>query len=326
MSRQLGSLIIASGVKDVFKAPNTGVKAILIGNDSGLTCTITMESGGVEKTLYPGMMDWFQVNTGFTGNIKIRPYTVLNNVAAWPASSLIFDAIGTNDPEHSSSFPITLFRVINAGNSVVVGGVVTTTPLTLYGTNSLDATLTNAGDMATAAGGVETNSVDTIGVATHEWLELVAKTSTNDTVTSIPTLPTGKGWVWFPGFALTFVASNWNAFLRYNQNTAFSTVGKMRIRFFKLPAGVLANAILMGAIEITGLTLQQSKDLFTFPATAVGMTSLASNDGLYVDGWVSQATGGAWIGIANAKVFESTSASTGVANDMQVVTGGYTKP
>ncbi len=100
MSFNVGTLAITSGNDTSFQVPNDGVKAILIGNESGLTVTITMESGGVQKTLYPSSLDWFSVKKGFSGRIKIHPVTVLNNVAAWPASSLIFDRL-KNDREHS---------------------------------------------------------------------------------------------------------------------------------------------------------------------------------------------------------------------------------
>jgi hypothetical protein len=126
VSSVLGTLTIASGVKTTFSAPNNGVKAILIGNESGLTCTITMEGGGVQKTLYPGILDWFAVRRGFTGNVLVNPTSVLNNVSTWPASSLLFDAIGINDDENAGMFPVNLNRNNNIGNSVnTVGGSTT---------------------------------------------------------------------------------------------------------------------------------------------------------------------------------------------------------
>jgi len=323
MSVTLGTLPITSGKNTAFIAPSNGLKAILIGNDSGLTVTVTMENCGVQKTLYPGVLDWFAVRRGFNGVIRVSPYTVLNNVAAWPASSLIFDAIGLNDPEHADMYPVAMYRVINSGN--VVAPVVVTNPLTLYGSNVLDATLVNAGDMSTATGGAEANSAITSS-GSNEWLELAAKTATLATVASIPATPTGNGWIWFPGFALTFVAANWNAFVQYNQGVGFSSVGKLTLRFFKLPAGVLANKILMGTIALTGQKLEQTKDLYTFPATSIAKTSFADVDGLYTDLWGSQATGGNWTGAGPANIYESNSKTAGVANDMQIVTGGYTTP
>ncbi len=323
MSFTLGTLSIVSGKNTAFVAPFAGLKAVLIGNDSGLTVTVTMEHCGVQKTLYPGVLDWFSVRSGFTGVIRVSPYTVLNNVAAWPASSLIFDAIGLGDPEHADMYPVAMYRVINSGN--VVGGVVITNPLTLYGSNVLDATLVNAGDMATATGGVETNSVITSS-GSNEWLELAAKTATLATVTSIPATPTGNGWIWFPGFALTFVAANWNAFIQFNQNAGFSSIGKLTLRAFKLPAGVLANKVLIGTLSLTGQKLEQTKDLYSFPSTSMPMISLAANDGLYADLWGSQASWGSWVGAGPANVYESNSKTAGVANDIQIVTGGYTSP
>ena len=124
MSINLGSLAISAGVNTKFsEAPGEGVKAIVIGNESGLTCTITMQGGNVQKTLYPGVIDWFAVKPGFTGVILINPVALLSNISSWPSSSLVFDAIGANDPEQASMYPLALSRNTNVGNNVnTVGG------------------------------------------------------------------------------------------------------------------------------------------------------------------------------------------------------------
>jgi hypothetical protein len=121
MSHSLGTLAITANKPAIFQAPNEGIKGILIGNESGLTVTITMESGGVQKTLYPSMLDWYAVNPGFTGNIKIAPAVILNNVTSFPASSLVFDAIGLNDSENASMYPVHMPRNTNIGNGINVG-------------------------------------------------------------------------------------------------------------------------------------------------------------------------------------------------------------
>lgn len=125
MSIFLGTLAISGNVNTTFgPVPNDGVKAIRIGNESGLTVVVEMESGGVKKSLYPSTIDWFTVLTGFTGTIKIQPISVLNNVSTFPASSLVFDAIGLNDTDSPSMYPISLVRNTNIGNQVTtVGGV-----------------------------------------------------------------------------------------------------------------------------------------------------------------------------------------------------------
>ena len=122
MSSQLGSLAIVSGADETYTVPNQGVKGILIGNESGITVTVTMESGQVSKTLYPSTLDWFAVKPGFSGNIKIHPYTILSNISSWPASSLIFDAIGLNDTEEAANYPQQLTRNTNIGNTVTTTG------------------------------------------------------------------------------------------------------------------------------------------------------------------------------------------------------------
>ncbi len=122
MSISLGSLAIAANTNTRFQTPNDGCKAILIGNESGLTVTITMESGGVQKTLYPSTVDWFAIKRGYTGNVKITPTALLNNTSSWPSSSLCFDAIGIDDPEDGSAYPLQLNRNTNIGNTVSTTG------------------------------------------------------------------------------------------------------------------------------------------------------------------------------------------------------------
>jgi hypothetical protein len=167
MSSPLGSLCITSGSDETFPAPSDGHKAILIGNESGLTVTITMESGGVSKTLYPGVLDWFAIKKGFTGNIKIHPITILNNVSSWPASSLVFDAIGLQDPEDASMYPISFNRNTNIGNNVnTVGGISTAiqNDNNVVPTSIMEAT--PAGDGASAVS-LTNAGVFTLGNSTH---------------------------------------------------------------------------------------------------------------------------------------------------------------
>ncbi len=141
MSFTLGTLAISSGVNATFQAPSDGSKAVLIGNESGLTVTVIMEGGGVGKTLYPGTVDWFQINRGFTGTIIIRPVALLNNSSTWPASSLQFDSIGINDPEQAFSYPFNLNRSSNIGNTIPVN---TSTSNLVNDTNPTGTTIVEA--------------------------------------------------------------------------------------------------------------------------------------------------------------------------------------
>lgn len=151
MSYSAGTMAITANNKTTFEVPNRGIKAVLIGNESGLTVTITMESGGVQKTLYPSSVDWFQINDGFTGNILINPTVILNNVATFPSSSLIFDAIGLNDPEDASQYPLQLNRNTNIGNQVnTVGGIANSIQNDNSTVGTLIAEATVAGDSGSA--------------------------------------------------------------------------------------------------------------------------------------------------------------------------------
>jgi hypothetical protein len=169
VSFNVGSLTIAAGTPDTFKAPSDGMKAIIIGNESGLTVTVTMESGHVQKTLYPGILDWFAVKKGFTGNIKLNPEAMLSNVALWPSSSLIFDAIGIRDPEEATMYPISLPRVTNTGNTVNTTGMSGTTFIqndnNVAGTSIIEATVIGDGSSAVT---LTNDAIMTLGDATHK--------------------------------------------------------------------------------------------------------------------------------------------------------------
>lgn len=101
----LGSLTIASGVNTTFTAPSDGMQGIIIGNLSGLTCTISMIGGGISKTLYPSAVDFFPIKKGFTGVISIVPASTLSNVSSFSANTLIFDAVGINEDINQNAYP-----------------------------------------------------------------------------------------------------------------------------------------------------------------------------------------------------------------------------
>lgn len=153
MSFNLGTFPISANNNTLFEAPSKGIQAVLIGNESGLTVVITMENGGVAKTLYPGTVDWFQVNEGFTGNVKIAPIALLSNVATYPSSFLGFDAIGIRDPEQASMYPLALpSRNTNVGNVInTVGGTASAVQndANIAGTSVIEATV--SGDSGSAA-------------------------------------------------------------------------------------------------------------------------------------------------------------------------------
>lgn len=101
----LGSITINSGINTTFTVPSDGMQGIIIGNLSGLTCTISMVGEGISKTLYPSAVDFFPIKKGFTGVISIVPASTLSNVPSFAANTLIFDAVGINEAINQNAYP-----------------------------------------------------------------------------------------------------------------------------------------------------------------------------------------------------------------------------
>ena len=119
MSENLTTLnIVSAGQPLTYRVPVYNIKALVIGNESGYTCTVTLVGGDVQKTLYPSTVDWYQVTDGFKGDVIVLPTPLLNNLSSFPATSIIIDAIHLNDPEEASMYPVSLNRNTNIGNSV----------------------------------------------------------------------------------------------------------------------------------------------------------------------------------------------------------------
>jgi hypothetical protein len=282
MSISLGTQVIAANTPTSFEAPSDGVKAILIGNESGLTVTITMESGGVQKTLYPSTVDWFDVRRGFTGNIRITPTVILNNVATFPASSLIFDAIGLNDPEDSSQYPVTLNR------SMTVGGMVSTVGGTssaiandnnAAGTSIIEATVTADGASAVS---LTNDAVFVLGDATHKGSLTVAGPVTLNAAGVGLTVASGDIDAG-ASIALTvnnrFLKGKDQAGTIYHIAGYDSAVAK-QLDIGDATAGILANIVsntkVNGTLEATGVLTADSTSTLTGVVTAAAANILGA--------------------------------------------------
>lgn len=191
---------------------------------------------------------------------------------------------------------------------------------TLYGSSIADATLTTACDMATTTGGSETSktTVSTF-VSGGVYVEITSQGSAGlACVTAIPATPTGRGWVYKPG-AGTFANANWSAAATLSAvNWGGSSANTdVTIRFSKYSSGTYT---VIGSINV-GIT-SLSKTTYTFSATSMPSTTFGVNDLLHVEMWWhdtnSNASGD------NPTVYESTSATQGVANDVQVATSAFT--
>lgn len=119
MSNVFGKLPISAGVQVLEDVGGTGLSGVVLGNESGLTCEITLQGAGVNRTLYPGTADFFEVPKGrsWSGNLQIDPSSNLSNASSWPSSFVQVDTFGFNE-KPAGVYPISFFRAGNVGNTV----------------------------------------------------------------------------------------------------------------------------------------------------------------------------------------------------------------
>lgn len=119
MSNQYGKIDISSGQPVTENVGGSGLSGIVIGNESGYTCTVEMVGANTVRTLYPGVVDWFPVQNGvnWNGKVKITPSADLSNVSDWPSTFIYIDTFGTNE-RPAGTYPFSLFRTGNVGNMV----------------------------------------------------------------------------------------------------------------------------------------------------------------------------------------------------------------
>jgi hypothetical protein len=187
-----------------------------------------------------------------------------------------------------------------------------------YGSDVADATLTAACDMASATGGTETSKTSTYPSGAGVYNEVHSQGTASDSgAASIPSTPTGKGWVASPG-AGTFAAGNWSASVTISSAGWGGSAGTtdITIRFFKYSGGTYTS---IGTINV-GITTTV-KTTYSFAATSMPSTTFGSSDLLYVDLWWHDNS--VDTGTDNPVIYESTSATTGVANDMQITTASF---
>ncbi len=131
MSFPLGSLPLINGTKTSFNTPFTGLKGLIIGNESGLDCDVQMGPSGVRKKLYPGTIDFFEVRLGYQGVVLVNPTLGIQTGLLYPSSYLTFDMVGLNENIDISVFPMNLNRPMTAGTASPQKGFSTALVLTM---------------------------------------------------------------------------------------------------------------------------------------------------------------------------------------------------
>lgn len=191
------------------------------------------------------------------------------------------------------------------------------TALTVYGSSVADTMLTTACDMAQAVGGGTETSKTTILTGTEVYGEVFSQGGTAASVATLPATPTGHGWVYTPGVG-TYVEGNWSALITLSAASwgGSSVHGTITVRFFHYSGGAYT------AIgQITTALSGTNKMTYSLPATSMPSITFGFNDLLYVDlWWFDDATNA---GGDNPVLYVSTSATQGVAGDMQISTPGF---
>jgi len=181
-----------------------------------------------------------------------------------------------------------------------------------YGSNVANGTLATASTMSSTTGGTETTAVTTVSGG-GVWCETFSRAASETAVGAIGS-PSGKGWVASPGSG-SFATGNWSAAIALSI-AATATVA-WTVRFYKYNGSTYTS---IGTIATSGASLGTTRTVISFSATSMSGISFGSSDLLYVDLWMNDSTG---TGGDNPKVYESNSATQGVANDVQVTTSTF---
>jgi hypothetical protein len=183
---------------------------------------------------------------------------------------------------------------------------------TLYGSDVTNGTLATACTMAPTTGGTETSIGTNCTVTGTTWLEIRSHGSAAATGFTAIQAPSGKGWGFAPG-AGTFALGNWSASITLSC-TGIGTVD-LTVRFYKLSGGSYTS---IGTINKTGIVT--AKTTYAFAATSMPATTFGAADLLYIDLWFHD-TGN----VINdfPIIYLTTSATVGVAGDMQITTSSF---
>lgn len=119
MSKDWGMVTISAGVRAFADVGAGGLSGVLLGNESPLKVTVTLQGANTSRSLYPGTVDWFPIPKGasFNGMVQLDPVSTLSNASSWPSSYLQIDTFGPGErPE--GTYPMALPRNTNVGNTV----------------------------------------------------------------------------------------------------------------------------------------------------------------------------------------------------------------
>lgn len=194
------------------------------------------------------------------------------------------------------------------------------TALTLYGTAAVSSVLSSAARLTTQVGGTETSVIVTGPSSGDGFVELQALGGSAPLYNSLPSTPTGKGWLLDQSLldGGTIIAGSWQVNLALALVQWTGWVQAIIIRIWKRATN--GSFTLLGTLSLSNQTIPQTRTVFTFPPVSFPSVSFATGEKLYLDAWI-QATG--WES-DQISIYLSSSGSVGVSSDLQVITPGYT--
>lgn len=106
MTQQLGAKNIVANTNQIFSTPYTGLKGILLDNASPYTLSVQMEGSAISKTLQPDSKDFFEVQSGYNGNIMFSSVVNITNASSYPNYILTVEAVGLNESIDVTQYPV----------------------------------------------------------------------------------------------------------------------------------------------------------------------------------------------------------------------------
>ena len=199
-----------------------------------------------------------------------------------------------------------------------------TTSLTTYGSNVSAGSLTTAGQMAITTGGTDASVTTKVGThVNYGEIYALGNTAAWAAAAVIGATPSGNGWLLDSSLLSQqqIIAGNWSPTLNLRVGAGMLTVD-MYVRAWAFDTSNNSYTPI-GTMLLAGQTVSTATTAYSFSATSLPAFAFSLTQRLYFDVWfnVLTNTGG---GTGNTFNFRlSTSATSGVVSDMQVVTPGY---
>lgn len=192
-----------------------------------------------------------------------------------------------------------------------------TTALTLYGSSVAATTLATAAQLSSATGGTETSVTTTAPASGSGYIEVLGLTGSSAVNAAIPS-PSAKGFLWDVTTleGKTLASGPWTAAIGLLDSLGGGPTLSFTVRIYKRSSGGVFT--LLGSLVLGASTIATTRTTYTLTGSTVA-SAFVTGDKLYADEWM-QANGWSSDPIHN---FVTTSATQGLANDLQLITPGY---